>query len=392
MIPFSYCESILDTLSTPQAYSDHVNHCDEDCASFAQDFLVRLRLCLEEDVESLRLLSDVPAARAQHAVDLLDQAFLSQQTKTTHRIKTHRLLVKCAGAFKRSPSSLVLSGKSFQSMQAIGCGGFADVFRADFDGAKVAVKRLRVFLAMVESDRMISLQRFLHEALLWRGLDHPHVLPLLGIHEMLSPQDLCMVSPWVDQGNVCQVLDRWQNINLPRPVLIRRIFQWMHESASGLSYLHREGIVHGDLRGANMLIGSGNKLMLSDFGLAVFAESTSHAYGSMREGNIQWLAPELVDYSKDKPQRPTKATDVFSLSRAYVELCTAKSPYPGLSSPQASNEGAECRQEKEWVTTSSGTEWVTASSGTEWLTSSSEKESATNLPAVIDAVNVSGDQ
>ncbi|TCD64004.1 hypothetical protein EIP91_004672 [Steccherinum ochraceum] len=254
------CESTLGTLFSRQAYSDHVKHCARDCTTFSQDFVVRLKLCLEgsEDINSLL---NVSVTRAQHAIDLLDEALLSQQAKA-YKVKIHRILVKLARKSKKSPNSLFKSAIHFQSMQPITGGGFADIFDADLDGVKVAIKRLRSFIT-----------------------------------------------------------ESW-------------IFRWMHQSASGLQYLHEEGVIHGDLRGPNMLIDSDYKLMLTDFGLSVFSECTSHAYGSKRGGNPRWIAPELVDTSSGKFQRPTKATDVFSLSRTYLELCTGKPPYPELSSPQ----------------------------------------------------------
>ncbi|TCD61221.1 hypothetical protein EIP91_008772 [Steccherinum ochraceum] len=294
--------------------------------TFAQDFVARLKLRLERS-EDINSLLDVPAGRAQHAIDLLDKALLSEQIKE-HKNIIHRHLMKFARKSKKSPNSLVKTAIRFESMHPISGGGFADIFCADLDGVKVAVKRLRRFLTMSKSVCDANIEDFRYEVLLWRGLHHPHVLPLLDIHEF-SPHDLGMVSPWVDQGNVRHVLDKLLN-TMPSSTLIGWIFRWMHQSASGLQYLHGEGVIHGDLRGPNMLIDSNYKLMLTDFGLSVFSECTSHAYGSKRGGNPRWLAPELVNTPSelDKPQRPTKATDVFSLSRTYLELCTGKPPYP----------------------------------------------------------------
>jgi len=61
----------------------------------------------------------------------------------------------------------------------------------------------------------------------------------------------------------------------------------IREISIGLAYLHEENIVYGDLRCANILIGSNEEVRLADFGLSVFADGASKHYASVRAGAVQ---------------------------------------------------------------------------------------------------------
>ncbi|KAF8596234.1 kinase-like protein, partial [Ceratobasidium sp. AG-I] len=91
----------------------------------------------------------------------------------------------------------------------------------------------------------------------WSKCDHPNVLKLLGLVEFRD--QIGMVSPWMKEGNLVHYLQREpgaNRLNIASPF------------ADGLSYLHRQGIVHGDLKGANILVSDSGVPLLTDFGNA----------------------------------------------------------------------------------------------------------------------------
>lgn len=90
--------------------------------------------------------------------------------------------------------------------------------------------------------------------------------------------------------------------------------------AAGLDYLHSKEIVHGDIRGPNILVDKDLRIKISDFGLAFFAGASLASFGWRQEGGAaRWLAPELLTSEEDK--LPDYACDVFSFGRVCMEVC-----------------------------------------------------------------------
>ncbi|KAJ7817849.1 kinase-like domain-containing protein [Mycena olivaceomarginata] len=165
------------------------------------------------------------------------------------------------------------------------------------------------------------------EALVWKDLRHPHILPFLGIDRDSFPSALCSVSPWMEHGTILKYLQDHGRGNVDK---------LLHEVAQGLQYLHSRNIVHGDLRGANILINEDWSACLADFGLSVFANATTSMYTSTRAGSLYWMAPELID-----PDRfgykfaRTKASDIYAFGCVCLELYTGQPPFSELSQAAA---------------------------------------------------------
>ncbi|KAF8174693.1 kinase-like domain-containing protein, partial [Mycena galopus ATCC 62051] len=160
------------------------------------------------------------------------------------------------------------------------------------------------------------------EALLWKDLHHPNILPFLGIDRYSFPSFFCMVSPWMEHGTV---------INYLKTHGFSDVDKLLYHIAQGLQYLHSRNIVHGDLRGANILIKEDCSACLADFGLSMLSDTTSLA-STNRGGNSHWMAPELLD-----PPRfgldflRTLATDVYAFGCVCFELYTERPPFASVS-------------------------------------------------------------
>lgn len=88
----------------------------------------------------------------------------------------------------------------------------------------------------------------------------------------------------------------------------------VQELASALAYLHRQGVVHGDVKGANMLVSRDIKILLCDFGLAkIIGSTTSTSCTGL--GTLRWQAPELWD---DSPK--TYKSDVYAFGFTVYEV------------------------------------------------------------------------
>ncbi|KAF7336077.1 Kinase-like protein [Mycena sanguinolenta] len=189
----------------------------------------------------------------------------------------------------------------------------------------VALKRIRTFTADSTTHR--HRLRFYKEALVWQGLRHRFILPLLGIDRLTFVPSFCMVSPWMKHGTVLKYLRDHGRGNLNR---------FLCEIAQGLDYLHSMNVVHGDLRGNNILITDEGNACLSDFGLATTiadADSTVRVTSSSnRAGSVRWFAPELIDPTKFGCTKfvRTKASDVYAYACVCLELYTGNPPFSHL--------------------------------------------------------------
>ncbi|KIO14138.1 hypothetical protein M404DRAFT_120377, partial [Pisolithus tinctorius Marx 270] len=102
--------------------------------------------------------------------------------------------------------------------------------------------------------------------------------------------------------------------------------------ASGLHYLHSHAlgpVIHGDLKGPNVLVSTDRRALLSDFGLSTLNLSTfSMTIDTIRGGSCHWMAPELLD---DCPA--SMASDVWAFGMTTLELFTRAAPFRDCRNP-----------------------------------------------------------
>ncbi|KDQ07843.1 hypothetical protein BOTBODRAFT_38411 [Botryobasidium botryosum FD-172 SS1] len=194
-------------------------------------------------------------------------------------------------------------------------GGFGDCWEGIFLGShKVAMKCPRG--AFTEA----GTRRLLREMRVWSRLHHPNVLPFLGWHQSRSVTYL--VSPWMENGQVLEFLQSY-----PEADSLRLLVQ----VASGLEYLHtfQPPVIHGDLRGPNILISQLGNACIADFGLSELKAEGYENYSTpwFSAGHPRWQAPELIRAETNEEARRTVASDVFSFGRVMLEVFTTKPPF-----------------------------------------------------------------
>lgn len=100
---------------------------------------------------------------------------------------------------------------------------------------------------------------------------------------------------------------------------------YMAQILQGLLYLHDQGVIHRDIKGANILTTKDGKVKLADFGV-----STSTLAGGDKEAQVvgtpYWMAPEVIQLSG-----ATTASDIWSLGCTVIELLEGKPPYHKLA-------------------------------------------------------------
>ncbi|KAI6132357.1 kinase-like domain-containing protein, partial [Pisolithus croceorrhizus] len=222
-------------------------------------------------------------------------------------------------AKEASKYAINLDGRIKRDLTTCIRGGNAAVFRGTLstDGTSVAIKTV---LGVTQAETKI-IKRALKEAHIWSKLDHPNVLRLLGITTEFD-LTVSLVTTWMECGSARSYVQKRHND--PRP-LIRDI-------AEGLHYLHshpKGPIIHGDLKGDNVLIAQDGRALLTDFGLSIhFNSSFTMTVNSPCGGSLYWMAPELVEAGEN--MLATAESDIWAFGMTALELFTGKVPYHQL--------------------------------------------------------------
>jgi serine/threonine protein kinase len=197
----------------------------------------------------------------------------------------------------------------------LGQGGMSQVYlardrRLDRD---VAVKVLDANLARQPGFR----ERFMHEARLAAALDHPHIVPIYDAGE--DPQ-MYLVMPYVSGGSVQQILGR-------APLPQAEVVSYATQVADALGHAHRAGVIHRDVKPANMLIHADGRILLSDFGLAKVwvGVPPRPPHRSPDAGTPEYMAPEQV-----RGQSGTRS-DIYALGIVLYLLLTGRLPFTGAN-------------------------------------------------------------
>jgi len=214
-------------------------------------------------------------------------------------------LAKSAGVF---PRCYELRGVEYNRDLPVAGGGFAEVFRGEYEGEAICLKVVRVYQKQ-EADEVLRVN--VNELTLWAHLQHENILPFYGTYLDPPTQRICLVSPWMENGNLRDYLDRFPQI--PRMPFIRDIID-------GLQHLHDLNIVHRDLKAQNVVVSDDGRALITDFGLSfVLATTTVTSSG----GTIRFMAPEIVV----EDSQPTASSDIWSFACLCYEVLTDKMPF-----------------------------------------------------------------
>ncbi|KAF8811047.1 kinase-like protein [Phlegmacium glaucopus] len=197
--------------------------------------------------------------------------------------------------------------------EVIGVGGFGVVYRATWNQTEVACKVMKNSVNIVPRPPAV-----LREVETWSKLRHPHILQFLGAN--ILDDEPFIVMPLIANGNVHDYINN--NPNCDRLRLIKHI-------SLGLVYLHSQNIIHGDLKGVNILVDDGEKALLCDFGLSrIKADVNSRSISSSCTfvGSPNWMAPEL--FKGEKLRFPC---DLYSFAMTMYELFTSEIPLGHLA-------------------------------------------------------------
>jgi eukaryotic-like serine/threonine-protein kinase len=199
----------------------------------------------------------------------------------------------------------------YRLTRLLGHGGFADVYLGEhiYLGTQAAIKVLDTHLSSDETEQ------FRQEARTIAQLEHPHIVRVLdfGVEE----QRPFLVMAYAPDGSLRQHYPRGTRLPL------EKIVQYIRQSADALQYAHDKKLIHRDVKPENMLLGRYDEILLSDFGLAIVTQSSSHEEARDISGTIAYMAPEQA---RGKP-RP--ASDQYALGIVVYEWLCGTRPFEG---------------------------------------------------------------
>jgi len=230
---------------------------------------------------------------------------LSGSTQVSNTLDPH-------SKFARQPPERV--GR-YKLVKLLGTGGFADVYLANDEqlGRSVAVK----IPHYIKGRNAHSVESYLTEARTAANLDHPHIVP---VYDVGADHDcgVYVVSKYIQGINLAERL-RSEKLSL------KETAELISKVAGALHHAHLSGLVHCDVKPANILLDANGTPYLTDFGLAVEEDEQRRRAGEVA-GTFPYMAPEQV---RGEVHRFDGRVDVWALGVILYEMLAGRRPFRG---------------------------------------------------------------
>ncbi|KAF9645811.1 kinase-like protein [Thelephora ganbajun] len=287
---------------------------------------VRILAEILADKEGRDFISHLKINDAKLCIEILDRGIAKHNLKITEKQDFFVTLRRLAARHGRLPDSVIITDKIEVEDKILASGGFADVRSGSYKGHRVAVKTLKV--AMNDDVPKIRKQ-FCKEVVLWSTLSHPNVLKFAGVQGDMEEGQFITVSEWMTHGNIMEYI---------RKNPVNRL-ELLHGAARGLEYLHGANLIHGDLKGANILMSNDTppRACLADFGFMTMVLDPNHPMSCSTElegGTAMFMSPELLAPKKFgmESAKPTTQADIYAFGLVVFQVLTGEIPFRGLGS------------------------------------------------------------
>ncbi|MBK8026306.1 MAG: protein kinase [Chloroflexi bacterium] len=206
----------------------------------------------------------------------------------------------------------------YEVIERLGRGGMAEVYRAYHPSLDrfVAIKVLHPFLA----DDPEFKSRFEKEARNIARLKHPNIVGVYDFENDAVSESYYMVMELIEgmtlKDMLYQLSERGEHLPLREAIRIGR------EAASALAYAHNQGMIHRDVKPANLMFDRDNRVILTDFGIAKIVTGAQFTASGGMVGTPAYMAPE-----QGLGEQGDERSDLYSLGTILFQMVTGSLPY-----------------------------------------------------------------
>lgn len=193
-----------------------------------------------------------------------------------------------------------LFDSKYQFVKELGKGAFGKVFLAKekFAESFVAIKQLKNEDKSWQDD-------LIHEMQMVSKFNHPHIVNYK--HHFSADNLLYLVMEYCPGGSLSRLMEK-------RTIVKTFVWKWMEILTETLQFIHEKGIIHHDIKPANILFDENRKIKISDFGVA-----------NTGGGTRAYMAPETLNWQADNES--DVRIDIYALGVTLLEVLTGKNPF-----------------------------------------------------------------
>ncbi|KAI9106201.1 kinase-like domain-containing protein [Phlyctochytrium arcticum] len=246
-----------------------------------------------------------------------DKGFRTARGRNESPARTSRPNSRASSARgSRVPLERIVIGP-YQLGASIGKGQFGTVYQAlnTETGQVVGIKRIPL-----ADHKEAGVRELMQEVELLESLTHANIVKYLGF--MIQDEHLNIILEFMECGSLQSVMKKY---GLLIPEKLAAVY--VEDILKGLTYLHDKGVVHCDLKCANILTAKDSTVKLSDFGVSKQLSGVGEDEQAVA-GTPYWMAPEIIEL-----KGASTASDIWSLGCTVIEMITGKPPYLDLKNP-----------------------------------------------------------
>ncbi|GMH87519.1 hypothetical protein TL16_g10879 [Triparma laevis f. inornata] len=324
---------LFRSMSTDDAYSSDEDHVEEGAENYSPAKPTTATVHQHKPVDRIKEIVKEPFTPSPVHVNVNDtdndgtvSSINSSSGSVGKRYVKEALTRPHPKGATVSRKERVRKGK-WRKGQKIGSGSFGTVYLGmnEASGTLMAIKTMNI--ANAEQADIADLQQ---EIDVMRILSHPNIVRYFGAELDDEEGSLNIFQEWVPGGSVASLLSRLGAFS------VNVVKSYLKQTLSGLSYLHKNHIIHRDMKGANLLVDNNGTVKLADFGASKKMSDEGTLNGSQMKASMKgtpyFMAPEVMSHEKYG-----RKADMWSTGGVAFQMITGEAPWKslGLRTPVA---------------------------------------------------------